>query len=86
MIVIIDERPNPIKNSKLFSWLINQETEFLKKEYSDCIRSGLFHIGSEYYKALLFKKTSKVFERVGYDRHGGQMYAIVTKYKGHKRS
>lgn len=86
MIVITDERPNPVRNSKLFKWLVNQNAEFLKKEYSDCIRSGLFYIGSEYYKALLFKKTGEVFERVEYTRSGSQMYAIVIKYRALKRS
>lgn len=86
MIVIADERPNPVRNSKLFKWLVNQNAEFLKKQYSECIRSGLFHIGSEYYKALLFKKISEVFERVEYTRSGSRIYAIVTKYRKYKRS
>lgn len=86
MIVITDERPNPVRNSKLFKWLVDHDTEFLKENYSRCIRSGLFHIGSEYYKALLFKKVSEVFERVDYARSGSRIYAIVTKYRKYKRS
>lgn len=85
MIVIVSERPNPMRNSELFKWLVDHNTEYLKKNYSRCIRSGLFRIGSEYYKALLFKKTGEVFERVDYTRSGSLMYAIVTKYRKDKR-
>lgn len=85
MIVIVSERPNPMRNSKLFKWLVNQNAKYLKKHYSECIRNGLFHIGSEYYRAMIYKKTGEVFDRADYERSGGQMYAIIHKYRRYKR-
>lgn len=83
--VIVSERANPMSRP-LFEWMVDQDMKYLKTQYSDCIRNGLFCIGAEYYRALLFKKTGEVFGGVDYIQRNGKMYAVVRKYKRYKRS
>lgn len=70
----------------LFEWMVDQDMWHLKMQYSDCIRNGQFYIGSDYYRAILYKKTGKVFDGVDYIQRCGKMYAVVRKYKRYKRS